>query len=174
MRAFQITVCIVVLILFAVACGQETADSPTATSEPKAVPTATSAPEIPPTEVPTATVAAPTVSKDDDTPPPTVAATATQPPPPTEPPAPTTAPAAKLAPERNLDIVTLLPFDGIPAIDNPQFFSDIETANMSYNDGELVLGVEIDGDARAYSVPLLSSHEIVNDVVGGHPIAITW
>ena len=163
MRAFQITVCIVVLILFAVACGQETADSPTATSEPKAVPTATSAPEIPPTEVPTATVAAPTVP-----------ATATQPPPPTEPPAPTAVPAAKLAPERDLDIVTLLPFDGIPAIDDPQFFSDIETANMSYNDGELVLGVEIDGDARAYSVPLLSSHEIVNDVVGGHPIAITW
>ena len=73
-----------------------------------------------------------------------------------------------------MDIVTLLPFDGIPAIDNPEFFPDIEAANENYNDGELVLGVEIDGDARAYSVPLLSSHEIVNDVVGGKPIAVTW
>ena len=31
---------------------------------------------------------------------------------------------------------------------------------------ELILGVEIEGDARAYSVPLLSRHEIVNYVVG--------
>ena len=95
-------------------------------------------------------------------------------PPPTEPPAPTEKPAVATAPERDLDIVTLLPFDGIPAIDNPQFFPDINTANNYYNDGELVLGVEIDGDARAYSVPLLSSHEIVNDIVGGKPIAVTW
>ncbi|MXZ03894.1 MAG: DUF3179 domain-containing protein, partial [Chloroflexi bacterium] len=87
---------------------------------------------------------------------------------------PTEEPVAATAPERDLDIVTLLPFDGIPAIDNPHFFPDLETANMFYNDGELVLGVEIDGDARAYSVPLLSSHEIVNDVVGGKPIAVTW
>ena len=103
---------------------------------------------------------------------PVVAATET--PPPTEPPAPTKKPAVATAPERDLDIVTLLPFDGIPAIDNPQFFPDIDTANNYYNDGELVLGVEIDGDARAYSVPLLSSHEIVNDIVGGKPIAVTW
>ena len=60
---------------------------------------------------------------------------------------------AATAPERDLDIVTLLPFDGIPAIDNPGFFKNLETANKFYNDGELVLGVEIDGDARAYSVP---------------------
>lgn len=40
---------------------------------------------------------------------------------------------------------------------------------------ELILGVEIEGDARAYSVPLLSRQEIVNDVVGvGKPIAVTW
>ena len=83
-------------------------------------------------------------------------------------------PMAEMAPERDLDIVTLLPFDGIPAIDNPGFFPDLEKANMYYKDHELVLGVEINGDARAYSVPLLSSHEIVNDVVGGEPIAVTW
>ena len=79
-----------------------------------------------------------------------------------------------MAPERDLEIVTLLPFDAIPAIDDPKFFPDLETANMFYTDDEYVLGVEIDGDARAYSVPLLSSHEIVNDVVGGEPIAVTW
>ena len=39
---------------------------------------------------------------------------------------------------------------------------------------DLVIGVEIDGDARAYGVAYLSNHEIVNDVVGGRPIAVTW
>ncbi|UCG22867.1 MAG: DUF3179 domain-containing protein [Chloroflexota bacterium] len=71
------------------------------------------------------------------------------------------------------DIVTLLPRDAIQAIDNPQFVSAAE-ADEQYSDQELILGVEFNGDARAYSVPLLSSHEIVNDTVGGVKIAVTW
>ena len=39
---------------------------------------------------------------------------------------------------------------------------------------ELVLGLSINGDSRAYPIPMLSSHEIVNDVVGGEPVAVTW
>ena len=42
------------------------------------------------------------------------------------------------------------------------------------DDDEVVIGVEFDGDARAYSVPLLSNHEIVNDTVGGVKLAVTW
>jgi hypothetical protein len=72
-----------------------------------------------------------------------------------------------------LEIVTLLPRDGIPAIDNPQFLS-AEEADSEYGPDELVIGVNYDGDARAYSIPLLSSHEIVNDTVGGRKIAVTW
>jgi hypothetical protein len=75
--------------------------------------------------------------------------------------------------ELELNIVTLLGFDGIPSIENPQFVEP-EIADETYDPDELVLGVEINGDARAYSVPLLSRHEIVNDVVGGKPIAVTW
>ena len=75
--------------------------------------------------------------------------------------------------EVELNIVTLLGFDGIPSIENPQFVES-EAADETYDPDELVLGVEINGDARAYSVPLLSRHEIVNDVVGGKPIAVTW
>ena len=149
MRIIQIAISAIALVTLAAACATESAVPPTSTFAPEPVVAAT------------------------DTPNPTVPPTATEPPP-TEPPAPTQKPAVATAPERDLDIVTLLPFDGIPAIDNPQFFLDIDTANYYYNDGELVLGVEIDGDARAYSVPLLSSHEIVNDIVGGKPIAITW
>ena len=39
---------------------------------------------------------------------------------------------------------------------------------------ELVIGVSIDGDTRAYPINVLSRHEIVNDVVGGTPLAVTY
>jgi hypothetical protein len=75
--------------------------------------------------------------------------------------------------ERSLEMITLLPRDAIPAIDGPLFLSAEEAARQ-YDGDEIVLGVEFNGDARAYSVPLLSSHEIVNDTVGGVKIAVTW
>jgi hypothetical protein len=75
--------------------------------------------------------------------------------------------------EKSLEIVSLLGFDAIPSIESPRFVDQSE-ANNTYDPDELVLGVEINGDSRAYSVPLLSRHEIVNDVVGGEPIAVTW
>ncbi len=70
-------------------------------------------------------------------------------------------------------IVTLLPRDAIPAIDDPEFYAVAE-ADEEYSPTELVLGVSINGDSRAYPVGLLSSHEIVNDTVGGQKIAVTW
>ena len=63
--------------------------------------------------------------------------------------------------------------DGIPAIDDPQFY-DAVAADQQYTPGELVLGVDINGERRAYSTELLNHHEIVNDVVAGQPIAVTW
>ena len=75
--------------------------------------------------------------------------------------------------DEDYEIVTLLPRDAIPAIDNPQFLTAAE-ADEFYDPNELVIGVEFNGDARAYSIPLLSSHEIVNDTVGGEKIAVTW
>lgn len=77
------------------------------------------------------------------------------------------------AAERTLDIVTLLPRDAIPAIDDPRFYSAAE-ADAEYAPDELVLGVSLNGDSRAYSTGLLSRHEIVNDTVGGQKIAVTW
>jgi hypothetical protein len=70
-------------------------------------------------------------------------------------------------------IVTLLPADAIQSIDNPRFYS-IAEADKEYSPEELVIGVDFDGDARAYSIEVLSSREIVNDVVNGRPIAVTW
>jgi hypothetical protein len=63
--------------------------------------------------------------------------------------------------------------DAIPAIFDPVFLT-AEEADEVYAPEELVLGVEFGGDARAYSIPLLSRHEIVNDEIGGRKIAVTW
>ena len=73
----------------------------------------------------------------------------------------------------SLDIKTLLPFDAIPAILDPVFV-DAEEADKWFSPDSLVLGLSINGDHRAYSIPLLSRHEIVNDTVGGKPVAVTW
>ena len=72
-----------------------------------------------------------------------------------------------------LELVTLLGFDAIPAILDPQFVT-AEYAAGQLKPDELVLGLSINGDVRAYYIPMLSAHEIVNDVVGGVPVAITW
>ncbi len=84
-----------------------------------------------------------------------------------------TSPAETAAPHPTYEIVTLLPRDAILAIFEPEFVAGFE-ADEQYLPKELVLGVEIDGQARAYSIPFLSGHEIVNDTVAGHPIAVTW
>lgn len=76
-------------------------------------------------------------------------------------------------PEEEYRIVTLLAPDAIPSIDNPQFYS-VSDADQEYDLDELVLGVEFDGVARAYPIGLLARHEIVNDTVGGQPIAVTY
>ena len=100
---------------------------------------------------------------------------ATAPPPAatTIPPTPASEPTSPAASPRDLDIVTLLEFDAIKAIDNPEFLSPEEVGD-TYPPNEKVIGVSIDGDSRAYSVPMLSRHEIVNDTVGGVKIAVTW
>ena len=73
----------------------------------------------------------------------------------------------------DLKIVTVLGKDGIPAILDPQFLSP-EDAASQMQANERVIGLSIDGDHRAYPLNLLSRHEIVNDTVGGEPVAVTW
>ena len=71
------------------------------------------------------------------------------------------------------NIITLLGYDAIPAILDPQFVQAIDAEGWMEPD-EQVLGLSINGDSRAYSVRMLSRHEIVNDTVGGEPVAVTW
>ena len=60
--------------------------------------------------------------------------------------------------------------DGIPALNNPKHISAAEAAYIT--DDELVFGVEINGDARAYPLRMMDWHEMFNDVVGGVPVAL--
>lgn len=65
----------------------------------------------------------------------------------------------------------LLPRGGIPAVFEPHFVSATEAM---ISDEAWVMGVVIDGEAHAYSLNLLNSHEVVNDRLGGVPIAAVW
>lgn len=63
------------------------------------------------------------------------------------------------------------PKDGIPSIDDPSFVA-IEDAVLE--DIEPVIGLNVGDDFRAYPLQVLMWHEIVNDVVGGVPVTVTF
>jgi len=65
----------------------------------------------------------------------------------------------------------LLARDAIPPIYDPQF---APAGQAPYDDNELVIGVEINGVAKAYAIGPLNSREMVNDTVGGVPVLVTW
>jgi len=62
--------------------------------------------------------------------------------------------------------------DGIPSLDYPAF---IVARNADYlNEEDRILGIEVNGVARAYPIRILNYHEIVNDIVGGEAIVVTY
>jgi Protein of unknown function (DUF3179) len=65
------------------------------------------------------------------------------------------------------------PRDGIPPIDEPKPTSRAD-AEEWLSEREPVLVVEAGGQVRAYPVQILVWHEIVNDTLGGRPIAVTY
>lgn len=65
------------------------------------------------------------------------------------------------------------PKDGIPALSDPDFLPAAEEDRLAGS--EPVITVEIDGATpRAYPLRYLTWHEIVNDTVGGVPLAVTY
>ncbi len=120
----------------------------------------TDAPVATPTATPSATVTATaTVATPSATPTATASPTATA----------TASPGA----EAEFEIVTLLPPDAIPAIDDPAIVS-AAVADEQLRANDLVIGVSVGGEHRAYGAAFLSGHEIVNDTLGGRAIAVTW
>ena len=65
------------------------------------------------------------------------------------------------------------PRDGIPPIDDPKFVTIAQEDNL-YTDNAPVIQFQINGDVRAYPLGMLLTHEIVNDIVGGVPVGITF
>ena len=73
-----------------------------------------------------------------------------------------------------LDEITIVLFrDAIQAIDDPKFITQ-EEADGWIEAQEPVISLDINGNARAYPLQILTWHEIVNDVVGGVPVAVTF
>ncbi len=64
------------------------------------------------------------------------------------------------------------PKDGIPAILDPKFVAGEKADYLK--DSDAVIGVEIEGVARAYPISILNWHEIVNDTLNGVPIVVTF
>jgi hypothetical protein len=65
------------------------------------------------------------------------------------------------------------PKDGIPSIDEPVFVAT-KAADAWLEDREPVIRFRRAEDVRAYPLQILMWHEIVNDTVGGVPVAITF
>jgi len=62
--------------------------------------------------------------------------------------------------------------DCIPSIDNPKYVTVAEATHV--DDDDVVLALSLKGYHRAWPARILDQHEIVNDVIAGMPIAITW
>jgi len=63
--------------------------------------------------------------------------------------------------------------DGIPALTNPETESG-KTANHWLRPGDRIMGVLINGKARAYPVRILNWHEIVNDRIGEDRFVVSY
>lgn len=64
------------------------------------------------------------------------------------------------------------PKDGIPSVDEPKFVT-IEKATF-IEDGDLVIGLRVNGETKAYPLKILVWHEIVNDRIGDVPVSVTY
>ncbi|WP_424833089.1 DUF3179 domain-containing protein [Ruegeria sp.] len=62
--------------------------------------------------------------------------------------------------------------DGIPSLDNPTLISASDAEYLKGDD--LVFGVSINGDVRAYPLRIMGWHEMFNEVIGGVPVALAY
>jgi hypothetical protein len=63
------------------------------------------------------------------------------------------------------------PKDGIPSINTPEFDT---AATTSFQSDDIVIGMVINGAAKAYPYNIMNWHEIVNDTVGGVNVTVTY
>jgi hypothetical protein len=80
---------------------------------------------------------------------------------------------SETAPPPGLPIVAWGPRDSFPVIRKP-FFVSARQGDTELATDEPVLGLVLDGEARAYSTNQLNRHEMVVDQVGDTPILVTY
>ena len=71
------------------------------------------------------------------------------------------------------EIQIVLPKSSFPTLDKPKFINKSEGMEMFFAK-EPVIAVEINGFAKAYSLNILTMHEISNDELEGIPILVTY
>lgn len=62
--------------------------------------------------------------------------------------------------------------DGIPSLDSPRLVSGADADYLA--DDDLIFGVSINGDVRAYPLRIMGWHEMFNEVIGGVPVALAY
>ena len=62
--------------------------------------------------------------------------------------------------------------DGIPALTNPKLIA-VDLADY-LRDKDLVFGISINGDTRAYPLRIMDWHEMLNDTIGGIPVSLAY
>lgn len=67
----------------------------------------------------------------------------------------------------------VLPRDSFPVLTLPQLVS-AKVGSESLQEEELVIGLEIDGESRAYPLRVMGGIELVNDICGDTPTAVSW
>jgi hypothetical protein len=75
-------------------------------------------------------------------------------------------------PVRADQIVNVIPQDAKTALVGSASLPASEASEIQPS--ELVIGVVINSDARTFPLAILNVHEVVDDVIGGQPVAITW
>ncbi len=71
------------------------------------------------------------------------------------------------------EITLVLPKGSFPRIDFPEFLGK-EKGLKAFFAHEPVIGIEIEGNAKAYPLNMLTTHEISNDTLSGIPILATY
>jgi hypothetical protein len=66
-----------------------------------------------------------------------------------------------------------VPRDAFPVLTNPPVGS-VADGDKLFRPNEWVIGVAINGEARAYPVTVMGVHELINETVGGQPITVCW
>jgi len=65
------------------------------------------------------------------------------------------------------------PRDAFPVLDHPEMVS-VEKGSETIDDDEMIIGVDLGGEQKAYPVSVMGRHELANDTCGGQAIATSW